>query len=73
MVLSLTGSKGWPKWKVLQQFAKQHCGLNNKKIDKAVNEVEQAAIQTIPLLNDLAKQHSEFLPIAEIMIKLCKG
>lgn len=73
MALSLTGSKRWPKWKVLQQFAKQHCGLNNKKIDKAVNEVEQAAIQTIPLLNDLAKQHSEFLPIAEIMIKLCKG
>jgi len=72
MALSLTGSKRWPKWKVLQQFAIQHCGLNRKKIEQAVNEVEHAAIQTIPLINDLAQQHPEFSPIAETMIKLCK-
>jgi len=72
MALSLTGSKRWPKWKVLQQFATQHCGLNSKQIEQAVNEVEQAAKQTIPLISDLAQQHPEFSPIAETMIKLCK-
>jgi serine/threonine-protein kinase HipA len=70
MALSLTGSKRWPKWKVLQQFAKQHCALNSKKINQAVDEVEQAVIKTVPLLNKLAKQHTNFLPIAETMSKL---
>ncbi len=43
MALSLTGSKRWPKWKVLQQFVRQHCGLNSKKINQVVNEVKQAS------------------------------
>ncbi|MEE9345865.1 MAG: type II toxin-antitoxin system HipA family toxin [Methylococcales bacterium] len=67
MALSLTGSKRWPKWKVLQKFARQHCGLNNKQINLAVDEVQQASTLTLPLLNDLANQHSDFLPITEIM------
>ncbi|MEE9426364.1 MAG: type II toxin-antitoxin system HipA family toxin [Methylococcales bacterium] len=67
MALSLTGSKRWPKWKVLQQFARQHCGLNSQTINLAVDEVQQASTLTLPLLNDLADQHPEFLPIAEIM------
>ena len=67
MALSLTGSKRWPKWKVLQQFARQHCGLNSKKINQALDEVEQASQLTLSLLNDLVNQHAEFLPIAEII------
>ncbi len=67
MALSLTGSKRWPKWKVLQQFGKQHCALNSKKINQAVDEVEQACQATLPFLNDLAKQHPGFLPVADIM------
>lgn len=70
MALSLTGSKRWPKWKVLLQFARQHCALNSKKIDQAADEVEQAVIKTLPLLNELAAQHTNFLPIAETMRKL---
>jgi len=65
MALSLTGSKRWPNWKVLQQFAKQHCALNGKKINQAAGEVEHAATETLPLLNNLAKQHPAFTPIAE--------
>lgn len=67
MALSLTGSKRWPKWKVLQQFARQHCALNGKAINKAVDEVEQATQQTLPLLNEMVTQHPAFAPIAEIM------
>ena len=67
MALSLTGSKRWPKWKVLQQFAKQHCGLNGKKIDQVVDEVQQATQQTLPLLSEMANHHPAFAPIAETM------
>ena len=70
MALSLTGSKRWPKWKVLQQFARQHCGLNSKQINLAVDEVQQATMLTLPLLSDLVKQHPEFLPIADTMTAL---
>jgi serine/threonine-protein kinase HipA len=70
MALSLTGSKCWPKWKVLQQFGKQYCALNSKKINQAVDEVEQACLAILPLLNDLAKQRPDFLPIAETMATL---
>lgn len=67
MALSLTGSKRWPKWKVLQQFGKQHCALSSKKINQAVDEVERASQTTLPLLSGLAEQHPNFLPIADAM------
>jgi len=67
MALSLTGSKRWPKWKVLQQFGRQHCALNGKKISQAMDEVEQACQQTLPLLTRLSQQHPTFTPIAETM------
>ena len=73
MALTLTGSKCWPNWKVLQQFAKQHCALNNKKTNQAADEVEHAATGTLPLLNNLANQHTTFTPIAEIIINLCRS
>ncbi len=72
MALSLTGSKHWPNWKVLQQFGKQHCTLNSKKINQAVEEVEHAAIKTQPLINKLAKQHPAFIPIAEVISNQCR-
>lgn len=67
MALSLTGSKRWPKWKVLEKFGKQHCGLNGKKINQAVDEVLAASEQTLPLLNNLASSHALFEPIADVM------
>ena len=36
MALTMGGSKRWPKWKTLQQFAKLQCGLNTKKLNQAV-------------------------------------
>lgn len=70
MALSLTGSKRWPKWSVLQVFAKQHCGLNNQDIERCVAEIEIAINQTLPVLNSLAKQHIDFGPVAEVIFKL---
>lgn len=68
MALSLTGSKRWPKWKVLEKFGKQHCALNTQKITQATEEVEQACKTTLPLLEQLATTHQTFEPIATQMI-----
>lgn len=65
MALSLTGSKRWPKWKVLEKFARQHCGLTREKIEKAVDEVGRACITTLPLLEQIAEAHPEFEQIAD--------
>lgn len=72
MALSLTGSKRWPKWKVLQKFAKQHCALNTQKIDLAVDEVYSARDHILPLLNKLSAQHHDFSIVAETMISAMK-
>jgi len=65
MALSLTGSKRWPKWKVLNQFGKQHCGLNNKMIHQAVTDVENACQSSLTILGELANQYANFVPVAE--------
>lgn len=72
MALSITGSKRWPKWKVLQKFAKQHCALNSKKIDQAVDEVSSAKDQVLPLIHELSVKHPDFLLVAETMIAAMK-
>jgi len=72
MALSLTGSKRWPKWKVIEQFGKQHCGLNSKKINHAYDEVIAASEKTMPLLENLVKAHPLFEPVAGIMGTLMK-
>lgn len=46
MALTLIGRKRWPKWVVLEKFAKQHCGLSSKKIDQAVNEVDDEKLNS---------------------------
>ncbi|PCI72991.1 MAG: phosphatidylinositol kinase [Gammaproteobacteria bacterium] len=72
MALTLTGSKRWPKWKVLEQFARQHCGLNSKKIELAINEVKGAAERAFPLLDELSELHPEFENIADVIRLLIK-
>lgn len=67
MALSLTGSKRWPKWKVLKTFAKQHCLLGNAQIDQAVDEVYSARDRVLPLLGKVTDKHSDFSAIAETM------
>ncbi|MCJ8268160.1 MAG: type II toxin-antitoxin system HipA family toxin [Psychrosphaera sp.] len=74
MALSLTGSKRWPKWKVLLKFAKQHCGLNESKANAIAEQVKQAAQNTLPTIDTLLRQHDEFKPIAEkITALMCQS
>jgi len=70
MALSLTGSKRWPKWKILNQFARQQCGLNGKNINLAVDEVLSAGKKMQWQLNDLVGEHPDFNKIAESMSDL---
>ena len=70
MALSLTGSKRWPKWKVLQKFARQHCGLNTKKTNQAFEEVMHASQRGLKVLDSLAEKYPSFTPISEVMQKL---
>ncbi len=64
MALTLTGSKRWPKWKVLERFAISHCGLTKKKAGLVLAEVYQAAKDTLPILRALQKKHEGFKEIA---------
>lgn len=70
MALTLGGTKRWPKYKALQQFAKLHCSLNTKKMNRAIDEVEQASETTYALLNRLNEQHPNFSPIANTIREL---
>ena len=70
MALTLTGSKRWPKWKVLEKFAKIHCRLSNKTIEKIVSDVEQSCAASYPLLEQLMDAHHGFQPIGETIGKL---
>lgn len=70
MALTLTGSKRWPKWKVLEKFAKIHCRLSNKTIEKIVSDVEEACVGSAPLLEQLMVSHPAFQPIGEEIKKL---
>lgn len=65
MALTLTGSKRWPKWSVLEKFGKQHCGLTGKKIEQIVHEVEESAKLTLPIIEKLIQQQPAFEVIGE--------
>lgn len=65
MALTLSGSKRWPKWKVLEQFAITHCGLSKKKAAVILADVYQGASETVPILHDLKNQHEEFSELAD--------
>lgn len=65
MALTLTGSKRWPKRKVLHTFAKQHCLLDIQQIEAIEAAVEQAIQHNLPLLERLQQQHAGFAAIAE--------
>ncbi|OQX14844.1 MAG: hypothetical protein BWK73_08595, partial [Thiothrix lacustris] len=65
MALTLTGSKRWPKRKVLQAFAKQHCLLDAQQIGEIEAAVERAIGQNLSLLERLQQQYAGFAPLAE--------
>lgn len=65
MALSLTGSKRWPKRKVLHTFAANHCQLSMAEIEQAEAEVEQGIRQNIPLLESLQAKHEGFADIGD--------
>ena len=70
MALTLGGSKRWPKWKMLERFARSQCGLNSKAIEAIVADVEQAAINTLPLVQTLGDKHDGFKEIAGALCEL---
>lgn len=67
MALSLTGSKRWPKWKVLDKFARIHCRLNGKQIDQVVDDVEQACAVSMDTLSGLIQRHPHFEPVGDVI------
>jgi serine/threonine-protein kinase HipA len=67
MALTLTGSKRWPKHKVLHSFARQHCLLGNKQIEAIEEQVEQAIKDSLPLLKQLQAKHQGFVEIGNSM------
>ena len=73
MALTLTGSKRWPKWAVLEKFGKQHCGLTSKKIEQVVYEVEEAAKATLPIITQLIQRQPAFEPVGEKIAGLMMG
>ena len=70
MALTLTGSKRWPKRKVLHTFARHHCLLDTQQIEESDAAVEQAVQENLPLLERLQQQHEGFAPIAERLYAL---
>ncbi|MGB5446854.1 MAG: type II toxin-antitoxin system HipA family toxin [Psychromonas sp.] len=70
MALSLTGSKRWPKWKVLVKFGKQHCLLSNKEITQIMDEIDRAKLIVIPIIKELSIKHQDFSHIADEMLGL---
>ncbi|WP_299662424.1 type II toxin-antitoxin system HipA family toxin [uncultured Psychromonas sp.] len=70
MALSLTGSKRWPKWKVLVKFGKQHCSLSNKEITQIIDEIELAKLHVLPIIKELRLKHQGFSDIAKKMLEL---
>lgn len=73
MALTLTGSKRWPKWKVLEQFAITHCGLTKKAANLILDDVYQAASDTLPMLKNLKNQHEGFFELADEMERLLRA
>lgn len=73
MALTLSGSKRWPKWKVLESFAVSHCGLSKKKANLILDDVYTAARLVVPIFQELKDQHEGFQPIAEDMEALIKA
>ena len=70
MALSLTGSKRWPKWKVLVKFAKQHCLLSSKQIAQVMDEIDRAKLNVLPIIKELSIKHQDFSSIADEMLDL---
>lgn len=70
MALTLTGSKRWPKRKVLHTFARHHCLLDTQHIEESEAAVEQAIQENLPLLQHLQQQYTGFAPFAERLHKV---
>jgi len=70
MALSLTGSKRWPKLNILKAFGKNHCHLKESKMNEIVNQVTNAAQETIPLIEGLSEKHLDFKSIGDEISRL---
>ena len=69
MALTLTGSKRWPKGKVLQAFGATHCQLSQGQMVRAAEEVERGVQNNLKLLEDLGNKHLGFADIGEKILE----
>jgi len=67
MALTLTGSKRWPKRKVLHDFGRQHCQLSQRHIDQIEAQIDEAVKEGLPLLEKLQQQHDGFVEVGDVM------
>ncbi len=67
MALSLTGSKRWPKRKVLRRFGRSHCVLTEALLDQAEEEVAEGIAANLALLDKLRQRYPDFDLVAEKM------
>ncbi len=65
MALTLGGSKRWQKLKMLERFARSHCHLNGTTIKEVIADIEQAVVETLPIIEALKSKHVEFVEIGE--------
>ncbi|MEZ5536569.1 MAG: type II toxin-antitoxin system HipA family toxin [Thiolinea sp.] len=70
MALTLTGTKRWPKQKVLEAFGRGHCQLGKGQLSQAAEEVESGIQANLPLLEKLQRQHQEFAWVADKMLEI---
>lgn len=70
MALTLTGSKRWPKRKVLHSFGRQHCLLTQKQINQIEEQVDKGIESSLPLLDRLQNEHQDFVKVGENMRKI---
>ena len=70
MALTLTGSKRWPKRKVLHDFGRQHCLLTQRQIKQIEEQVNSAINTSLPLLEKLQNQHEGFVEVGNAMRKV---
>lgn len=70
MALTLSGSKRWPKRKVLHNFARQHCLLTQKQITQIEEQVDNAIHSSLPLLDKLQQEHKGFEEVGDAMRKV---
>jgi serine/threonine-protein kinase HipA len=69
MALTLNGTTRWPGARELQRFGETRAFSTPSRIRRILQRVSDALADVTPRLNDYAKDHSAFAPIAKQMLE----